>query len=169
MLVGSIVVEDGVDDFAGRDVVLDRVQEADELLMAMLLHAASEDDAVEHIEGGEQRRGSIALVVMGHGRALAGLERQARLGPIERLDLALFVDRQHHGVMGRAHVEADDILDLGGEGRVLGALEGAQSVRLQTMLIPDALDGAKGDAHSLGDGPTGPVGDLAGRVGAAQG
>jgi hypothetical protein len=40
---------------------------------------------------------------------LPGSEPQARLGPVERLDLAFLVDRQHQGM----HVEADDVLDLG--------------------------------------------------------
>ena len=35
MLVGRIVVDDGVDYFPHRDLLLDRVEEADELLMAM--------------------------------------------------------------------------------------------------------------------------------------
>jgi hypothetical protein len=33
VLVGGVVVEDGVDGLAGRDFALDGVQEADELLM----------------------------------------------------------------------------------------------------------------------------------------
>jgi len=35
MLVGGIIVEDGMDQFAGRDHRLDAVQETDEFLMAM--------------------------------------------------------------------------------------------------------------------------------------
>ena len=52
---------------------------------------------------------------MGHGLGAALLQRQARLGAVERLDLALFVDRQHHGVRRRIDVQPDDVLDLGGE------------------------------------------------------
>ena len=37
MLVGGVVVDDGVDDLAGRDGALDGVEETDEFLMAMLL------------------------------------------------------------------------------------------------------------------------------------
>jgi hypothetical protein len=32
--------------------------------------------------------------------------------------LALFIDRQHQGLVGRIEVEADDILDLGDEVRI---------------------------------------------------
>ena len=46
---------------------LDGVEEADELLMAMALHVAADDGAVEHVERGEQRGGAVALVVVRHG------------------------------------------------------------------------------------------------------
>ena len=38
MLVGAVVVEDGVDDLPGRDEPLDRVEELDGFLMPVLLH-----------------------------------------------------------------------------------------------------------------------------------
>jgi hypothetical protein len=41
------------------------------------------------------------------------------------------------------HVEADDVLDLLGEGGILGALEGTPAVRLQLVGPPDALDGSE--------------------------
>ena len=50
MLVGGVVVRDGMDEFARRNGCLDRVEEADELLMAVLLHATSDDLAVQHVE-----------------------------------------------------------------------------------------------------------------------
>jgi len=62
LLVGGVVVEDHVHHLAGRDFCFDGVEEADELLMAMALHAAAEHRAVEHVEGGEQGGGSMALV-----------------------------------------------------------------------------------------------------------
>ena len=66
VLVGAVVVEDGVDQLAGRDRRLDRVQEAEELLVAVALHAAAQHRAVEHVERGEQRGRAVALVVVGH-------------------------------------------------------------------------------------------------------
>ena len=64
MLVGGVVVEDRVDHFAGRHRALDGVEEADELLMPMALHAAADHGAFEHIERGEQGRRAVALVIM---------------------------------------------------------------------------------------------------------
>src|SRR5262249_26024988 len=54
------------------------------------------------------------------------------------LDLAFLVNRNDHRVLGRVHVEADDVLNLLGELRVVGALEGANTVRLQPIRLPQA-------------------------------
>ena len=53
MLVGGVVVDDGMDRLSLRHLHLDGIEEADELLMAMTLHVAANDGAVEDIEGGE--------------------------------------------------------------------------------------------------------------------
>ena len=66
MLVDGVVVENGVNELTGRDVALDRVEEADEFLVTMTLHVAPDDRTVEHVERGEQGCRSVALVVMGH-------------------------------------------------------------------------------------------------------
>ena len=63
MLVAAVVVEDHVDHLAGRDRALDGVENAQELLMPVALHATPEHRAVEHIEGGEQVGDAVAEVV----------------------------------------------------------------------------------------------------------
>ena len=73
----------------------------------------------------------------------------------------------HHRVRGRVHVEADDVIELGGEVGIVGSLEGADPVRLELVGLPDALDRAQRKAHGLGHGAAGPMGDAAGRL--AQG
>ena len=70
--------------------------------MAVTGHAATDHRAVEDVERGEQRGRAVADIVVGHRASLAWLERQAGLGAIERLDLALLVDRQHHAWRGGA-------------------------------------------------------------------
>ncbi len=168
LFVGGIVVGDGVDHLAGRDGALDSGEEADELLVAMALHAASDHGSVEHVEGGEQRRCAVAFVVVCHRPAFAGLERQAGLRAVEGLNLAFLVDRDDHGVLGRVHVEADDVLDLGREIGIVGALEGADAMRLQPMRLPQPLDRAQADADGVGHGAAGPMRGLARRLGAGQ-
>jgi hypothetical protein len=48
--------------------------------MGVALHAAAMHDAFEGVEGGEQGRRAVPLVIVRHGPALAGLYRQAGLG-----------------------------------------------------------------------------------------
>jgi hypothetical protein len=93
---------------------------------------------------------------------------RAGLGPVERLDLACFVDRQDDGVCGRTHVKPHDVFDLFSEGRILGPLEGAQPVRLKSVLLPDALDRAQREACRRRHRPAGSVGNLSRRFGAGQ-
>lgn len=50
VLVGGIVVEDDVDEPAGRNVAFEGIEEADELLMPMALHVPSEHLAGQDIE-----------------------------------------------------------------------------------------------------------------------
>ena len=60
------------------------------------------------------------------------------LGAVERLDLALLVNRQHQGMGRRVEVEPDDVGQLGGKAGIARALEGAHPVRLELVLAPDA-------------------------------
>ena len=66
MLVSGVIVEDDVDDLTGRNLGLDHIQESDELMVPMPLHALSDDRTVENIKSGEKRGGAIALIIEGH-------------------------------------------------------------------------------------------------------
>jgi len=165
VLVGGVVVEDEVDYLARRNGRLDGVEETDELLMPMALHAFADDLALQHVEGGEQGGGAVALVVVGHGLAAPLFERQTGLGAVERLDLALLIHRQDDGVGGRIDVEADDVANLGGELRIVGQLELTPAVRLEAMGSPDALDRTDADTDLSGHRRGGPVGDFPRRIG----
>jgi len=99
VLVGGIVVEDDVGRLVGRHLGVDGVEKTDEFLMPVTLHVPAEDGAVEHVEGSKQRRRAMPLVVVGHGAEPALLQGPTGLGAVERLDLALLVDRQHDGMV----------------------------------------------------------------------
>jgi hypothetical protein len=142
MLVGGVVIQDHVDHLAGGDLTLDGVEEADEFLVPVALHAVADHGVVQDVEGGEQGRGAVAFVVEGQRARLALLHRQARLGPIERLDLALFVHGQHDRMGRRIDLQTDDVLELGGELGILGQFEALDPVRLQAVRRPDPLDRA---------------------------
>src|SRR5215470_9230246 len=81
----------------------------------------------------------VPFVVMGHGLAAPGLDLQSGLGAVERLDLAFFIDRQHHRMGRRIDIEPNNISELVGKAGIARALEAAQPVRLQFVRLPDAL------------------------------
>ena len=97
---------------------------------------------------------------MRHRPAAALLHRQPRLGAVKGLDLALFIDRQHQGLVGRIDVEADDILDLGDEVRIARELEGFRQMRLEPMRSPDFMDRRRRDAGARRHRAFAPVGGV---------
>ena len=74
-----------------------------------LLHAAADHLAFEHIEGREQRGRAVAFVVVSHCAGAALLHRKTRLGAVQRLNLALLIERKYDGVSRRVNVEPYDI------------------------------------------------------------
>jgi hypothetical protein len=90
------------------------------------------------------------------------------LGTVERLDLALLVDREDDGVGGRIDVEADDVAQLGNEPRVGGELELLDPMRLKAVLVPDAVNGTGADIDGLRHHGGSPVGRLGRRLGLAE-
>ena len=106
-----------MDELADLHITLDRIEEANELLMPMALHAATENLAFEHVERGKQGGGAVALVVVGHRSGPAFLHRKTGLRAIEGLDLGLPIHAEHDRVSRRIDVEADDVLQLLGEYR----------------------------------------------------
>ena len=74
---------------------------------------------------------------MGHCPGPAFFDRQPRLSAVQRLDLALLIDRQHQAVRRRIDVQAHDVVHPGGELRITAEFEDLQPVRRQTMGAPD--------------------------------
>src|SRR5688500_4171674 len=87
MLVRGIVVDHEVQIEVGGRALVDDAEEANELLVAVPLGAVSYDGAGLHVEGCEQRCGSVPLVIVRHGAGPTLLQRQPRLATVERLDL----------------------------------------------------------------------------------
>ncbi len=168
MLMGGVVIGDGVDDLASRNGSLDGVEELDELLMGMFGHTAPDDGTIEDVQCGEEGCGAMSFIVVGHCSAFSRLERQAGLRSVERLDLAFFVNGDNNRMRGRVHIKTDDVLDLRSEGRIVGLLEGPQTMRLETAGPPEGLHGGQANADRFGDGTTRPMSLLAGRFAAGQ-
>src|SRR6266550_8788498 len=125
--------------------------------MAMALHALANDLALKDIERCEQGSDAMALVVVGYGASAPLFHRQPRLGAIKGSNLALLVDRQDNGMVGRIDVEADDLVQFGGKLRIVGQLELAYPVRLEAMSTPYPLHRTDADPGCLRHLRTGPV------------
>src|SRR5271170_7132824 len=163
VLVAAVIVEDHVDQPAGRDVALEAVEKAQKLLVPMALHALADDRPVEQVEGRKQGCRAVADIIVGHRPGAPALHRQARLSTVERLDLALLIDREHQAVRRRVDVKSDHVMHLGSELRVTAELKGTQPVRGEAMRAPDLLHRANRQAHGAGHRPARPVGGLARR------
>jgi len=112
VLVSGVIVEDHMDRLAGGPARFDQIEKADEFLVAVPLHVAADHGPVEDVERGKERGGAVALVIMGHGAGSPLFQRQAGLGLVEGLDLALLVERRGDRVSGRRDIEAHDIAKL---------------------------------------------------------
>ena len=110
----------------------------------------------------------MTLVVVGHRSGAARLHWQTGLSAVERLDLALLIDREDDGMGGRIDIKADDVARLVDKLRVGGELELVHPVRLKAVRAPDALDGTRADIDDLRHHGGGPVGRLGWRVGLGE-
>ena len=74
----------------------------------------------------------MPFIIVGAPFGLTGPHRQQRRGAIQRLNLRLLVDREHHGVLRRVHVQPDDIAYFGHQQRIGRQLEALAAMRLQS-------------------------------------
>ena len=74
-----------------------------------------------YIESGEKGGGAVTDVAVREAFDISEPEGQQRLGPLQRLRLALLVE--DHRVVGRVEVEADVVADILAEERISGELE----------------------------------------------
>src|SRR4029078_8084326 len=124
---------------------------------AVLRHTSPYYRPIQCIERREQGRRPIALVVVGHGASSAWDEWQARLGSVQRLNLTLLIHRVHHRVLGRVHIQTDDIVQLLQELRISPQLDSARQMRLQTILPPHSTNNAWAKSHHLGQAAGAPM------------
>ena len=82
--------------------------------------ALADHPAGGDIERGEQRRRAMPDIVVAAPFRLAGPHWKHRLAAIQRLDLRLLIHTQHQGVLGRGHIQPDDIAHLGDKIRIGG-------------------------------------------------
>ena len=157
-LVGREVVEHHVKIEVLGDVEVDGLGEGEDVGRLVGLLGVIERLAGPDVHGGEEIGGAVTFVVMGQRHPPASLHGQGGLGAVERLDLGLLVEAEHHGLLGRVQVEPDYVHQLLLEVGVVGDLEGVDLPGLQVVVPPDAGDGVLADAEPLGHQSRRPVG-----------
>ena len=120
--------------------------------MAVSRPALGQDPAGSDVQGGEEGGGPVADVAVRDALDVAQPQGQEGLGALQGMALALLVDAQDQGMVGRIKVEADDVADLLGEEGVGGELEVLLPVGLEVERGPEALDRGLGDPGGLGHG-----------------
>jgi hypothetical protein len=107
VLVRCVVVDDEMEVERLRYRRLNVAQELQELLVTMPTPALGEHATRGDVERGEQCRGPVADVVVRDSFDVAESQRQQGLRAVEGLDLALLVDAQNNGMVGRVEIEPD--------------------------------------------------------------
>jgi len=157
VLVGGVIVSDEVQIQPLWAVAVDGAQKFKPFLVAVALHALPNNPAGGDIEGGKQRRRSIAFVVVGHSPGPPFFHWQAGLRAIQRLDLAFLIDREYQGFVRWIEIKTHDILDLLDEAFVVRQLKGLDQMRLQAVCVPNPLHARVADAERLGQRAGTPV------------
>jgi hypothetical protein len=98
------------------------------------------------------------MVIVGRLLRQARPQRQDQRSAVQRLDLRLLVDREHHRLLRRLQVEPDDVADLPFQLRVGGELERLSPPRLQPPL-PRRRDGVVADPQMRCQQPGRPMRD----------
>ncbi len=159
-LVSARVIENEMHAEVGRNLSFDVVEEAAELNRTMPAVQFSDHFATDHIEGGEERGGAVAAVIMGAQLRRSRAHRKDRLGPVQSLDLALLVSAKHKRSIGGIEIQTDDVPHLFNELGVVGELEGLDPMRLELESLPDSAHGSRAQTAGLGHGARTPMGGV---------
>src|SRR6266498_4544269 len=134
--VGGIVIHDDMDIEPFGDLSIDLFEEVQELGRPVTLVAFADDEPRGDIECCKQRGRTMPHVAVRATFGYARHHRQDRLLAIECLDLALLIDAEDKGSVGRGKVKADDIAYLVDEQRIVRQLERLATMRLQAERHP---------------------------------
>ena len=117
MFVSGIVIDDEVDCESRGHALVEVTQEGEKLLMAVARLTFGEHLAIRDVQGSEQGGCAVAHVIMSNAVDIAQPHGQHRLGAVEGLNLALFVDAEDQSVIRWVEVQADDVAHGGTHAR----------------------------------------------------
>jgi len=126
----------------------------------MARRATADDLAIQDIEGGKQGRGPVPYVVMCLAFRQSRPQRQDRSGPVQCLNLALFIDAEHQSAIRRVEIKADNVPYVIFKIRVIGDFEFLHAVGLDVVALPDTLHHHAGNAQLRGQHSGAPVSRL---------
>jgi hypothetical protein len=158
VFVCGIVVADQVDMFFLGDGLVDQAEKLQPLLMPVPLLAEAEDLAVKGVQSRKRCCCVVTFIVMRHRLATSFLQRQAGLGSVQGLYLALFVNAQNQSMLRRVQVQADDGFQLTGKLQVTAYPEGLDQVRLESVCVLDAPHAGLADTNFSRHRARGPMG-----------
>ena len=92
--------------------------------MAMTRIILRDHSALADMERGKQAGRAVSLILVGEGPAATTLQGQARLRTVQRLNLALLIDAQHHCVLRWLQIDANHVRELLHKLRIPRQLEG---------------------------------------------
>ncbi len=75
MLVRAVVVEHQMQRYRAGELIVQAAQEAKELLVPVAFKALTHDASLQDVQGGEEGRGAVAFIVVGHRAAATLLHR----------------------------------------------------------------------------------------------
>jgi hypothetical protein len=130
------VVDDNVHFQVVAKLSLDGCEEAPEVGGALARVALADDLARYYVERSEEVGRAVTQVSVRVALGLSEGHRQHRLVALQRLHLCLLVEAQHHGVLGRAHVQTDDVAYFLDEEVVAAERESPATVGLELESAP---------------------------------
>ncbi len=123
VIVRAIVVQDHMDRQAFGSFTVNLPQKLPEFDVAMPRITRADDIPFQHIQRREQASSAVTLVIARHRPAATFLHRQARLRPVKRPYLRLFVHAQNNGLVGGVQAYARHIRQLFNKPLVFGEFE----------------------------------------------
>src|SRR3972149_10278487 len=156
--MGAVVVHHQMQVHFDWELSIQTFQEFKKLLMTMSSKTLPNDFTLSQFQRRKERRGTVALVVMGHGPTAAFFQRQTRLRAIQRLNLTFLVHAEHQCFLWRIQIQTHHVGQFLQKPGITRQLERLYSVRLKTMTLPTPVDRCLAYAMLFGHRPTTPMG-----------
>src|SRR5580693_1951452 len=132
--------------------------------MVVMRTALTQNRSVQDIESRKQCGRSVPFVVMRHRFTASLFHGKSRLTAIQRLDLTLFIDRKHQGMLRRVKIQADDIFQLFREAWIAADLKRFEAMRLQSVSLPNTSHAGLADSRCAGHAARTPMGSVSGAL-----